>query len=397
MAENVKATFGGFDALVGNFLSSDSEEKRIGQDNEPTVDPEDIKREMESLDNPSDEDDNKDKKSTPAEDKKKSTSKKVEKEQEDDEEEEVEDDSNEEDNESQSTTNPDGDEEEIEEVELVSAFTDLFAAELGWEIGEDEKPKTAKELVKYMQNIIESNSEPKYANDEIKELDEYVKNGGKLQEFYSKVYNPELDLSTINLEKESHQKLVIKSNLKHKGYSDTRIEKLIARYEETGSLEDEAKDSYEEEKEFEQKTKKELLEQTKKQAEESMREQLKFVQNVEEIIKSSDSIRGIDISEKDKKSLMEYIFKPEADGTTKYQKEYSSNLKNLVESAYFTMKKDTLVKQIEKKASTDAIKNLKLKLKTKGKATKNSVSEENYDTKVAKLWEMASEKLTTFN
>jgi hypothetical protein len=397
MAENVKATFGGFDALVGNFLSSDSEEKRIGQDNEPTVDPEDIKREMESLDNPSDKDENnKDQKSTPAEDKKKSTSKKVENEQEEEEEEEVEDESDE-DTEPQSTTNPDGDEEEIEEVELVSAFTDLFAAELGWEIGDDEKPKTAKELVKYMQNIIESNSEPKYASDEIKELDEYVKNGGKLQEFYSKVYNPELDLSTINLEKESHQKLVIKSNLKHKGYSDTRIEKLIARYEETGSLEDEAKDSYEEEKEFEQKTKKELLEQTKKQAEESMKEQLKFVQNVEEIIKSSDSIRGIDISEKDKKSLMEYIFKPEADGTTKYQKEYSSNLKNLVESAYFTMKKDTLVKQIEKKASTDAIKNLKLKLKTKGKATKNSVSEENYDTKVAKLWEMASEKLTTFN
>ena len=386
MAENVKATFGGFDALVGNFLSKDSEEKRIGQESEPTVDPEDIKREMEALDNPEEDESEK---SDPAENKK--STKKVE-EQEDEIEEEEE--STEE---TSTSTNPDGDEEDIEELELVTAFADLFAEELGWEFGEDEKPTNAKELVKYMQNIIETNSEPKYASDEIKELDEFVKEGGNLRDFYSKVYTPEINLDKIDLEKESHQKLVIQSNLKHKGYSEARIEKLIARYEEAGSLEDEAKDSYEEEQEFEKKSKKELLEQTKKQADESMKEQLKFVQNVEEIIKSSPTIRGIDISEKDKKSLMEYIFKPEADGTTKYQKDYSSNLKNLVESAYFTMKKDTLVQQIEKKASTDAIKNLKLKLKTKGKTTKNSVSEENYDTKVAKLWEMASEKLTTFN
>ncbi len=393
MAENVKATFGGFDALVGEFLSADSEGKRIGQDNEPTVDPEDIKREMEALDDVKSDDF----KSDPADNKKKST-KKVEVVQED--EEEVEDDETEEESDEDETkisTTLDGDEEEIEELELVSAFTDLFAAELGWEIGDEEKPKTAKDLVKYMQNIIETNSEPKYASDEIKDLDNFVKEGGNLRDFYSKVYTPEINLDKIDLEKESNQKLVIQSNLKHKGYSEARIEKLIARYEEAGSLEDEAKDSYEEEQEFEKKTKKELLEHQQKQAEQSMKEQLKFVQDVEESIKSASNIRGIDISDKDKKALMEYIFKPESDGMTKYQKEYSSNLKNLIESAYFTMKKDTLVQQIEKKASTDAIKNLKLKLKTKGKSTKNTVSEENYDTKVAKLWEMASEKLTTFN
>lgn len=388
MAESdVKATFGGFDALVGNFLSADSEGKRIGQDNEPTVDPEDIKREMEALDNaPEEGDDDKGKKSDPAETKKKPT-KQVEEEQEEEEEEEN----------SDSTEETASDDEEIEELELVTAFTDLFIQELGWELTDDEKPKSAKELVKFMQDTIESNSQPKYASDEIKELDEFVKAGGNLGDFYSKVYTPELNLDKLDLEKESNQKAVIAENLRHKGYSETRIEKLIARYEEAGSLEDEAKDSYEEVKEFKEKTKKELLEQQRKQYDENLKEQLKFVQNVEEIIKSSSDIRGIEIPEKDKKALMEYIFKPDTDGMTKYQKDYSSNLKNLVESAYFTMKKDTLVKQIEKKASTDAIKNLKLKLKTKGKATKNSVSEENYDTKVAKLWEMASEKLTTFN
>ena len=388
MAENVNTTFGGFDALVGNFLSADSEGKRIDQDNEHIVDPEDIKKEMEALDTP--EKDNKSDKSNPA-DKKKPT-KEVEETK--DTEEEVEDDDTEE---GTSSTNPDGDEEDIEEVELVTAFADLFAEELGWEFGENEKPKSAKDIVNYMQNIIDENSTPKYASDEIKELDDFVKDGGNLRDFYSKVYTPEINLDKINLEKVPDQKAVISANLKHKGYSDSRIEKLIARYEENEELEDEAKDSFEEEKEYKEKTKKELLEQTKKQAAESTKEQLKFVKNVEDIISTSSTIRGIDISEKDKKSLIEYIFKPESDGSTKYQKDYSSNLKNLVESAYFTMKKDTLVKQIEKKASTNAIKDLKFKLKTKGKTTKNSVSEENYDTKVAKLWELASEQLTTFN
>ena len=388
MAENVNTTFGGFDALVGNFLSADSEGKRIDQDNEHIVDPEDIKKEMEALDTP--EKDNKSDKSNPA-DKKKPT-KEVEETK--DTEEEVEDDDTEE---GTSSTNPDGDEEDIEEVELVTAFADLFAEELGWEFGENEKPKSAKDIVNYMQNIIDENSIPKYASDEIKELDDFVKDGGNLRDFYSKVYTPEINLDKINLEKVPDQKAVISANLKHKGYSDSRIEKLIARYEENEELEDEAKDSFEEEKEYKEKTKKELLEQTKKQAAESTKEQLKFVKNVEDIISTSSTIRGIDISEKDKKSLIEYIFKPESDGSTKYQKDYSSNLKNLVESAYFTMKKDTLVKQIEKKASTNAIKDLKFKLKTKGKTTKNSVSEENYDTKVAKLWELASEQLTTFN
>ncbi|UVY48071.1 MAG: hypothetical protein [Bacteriophage sp.] len=31
-----------------------------------------------------------------------------------------------------------------------------------------------------------------------------------------------------------------------------------------------------------------------------------------------DSIYGIDIPEKDKKALLEYIFKPDADGITRY-------------------------------------------------------------------------------
>ena len=56
-----------------------------------------------------------------------------------------------------------------------------------------------------------------------------------------------------------------------------------------------------------------------------------------------DSIYGIEIPEKDKRALLEYIFKPDAEGVTKYQKDYAKSLKNLITSAYFTMKGDSFV------------------------------------------------------
>lgn len=383
MAEDTKNTFGGFDAIVDQFLSSDPGTIKPDEKDDPIVDPEEIKNQMDNLDDES--------KSNKQSDKKPATKAAPVKSEEDEEDDETEEEEIEDELESSS------DDEEIEEVELVTAFTDLFAEELGWEFGQEEKPKTAKELVKFMQDIIETNSQPRYASNEVKELDDFVKNGGNLEEYYRKVYPSEVNIDKIDIEKESNQKLIIAENLRHKGYSESRIEKLISRYEEAGSLEDEAKDSLEEVKEYKEKAKKELLDHQKKQSEQSLQEQLKFVQNVEEIIKSASDIRGISVSDKDKKELVEYIFKPEADGLTKYQKEYSSNLKNLVESAYFTMKKDSFVKQIEKKASTDAIKSLKLKLKAKGKSTKNTASDQDVDSKVSKLWEIASEKLTTFN
>lgn len=75
-----------------------------------------------------------------------------------------------------------------------------------------------------------------------------------------------------------------------------------------------------------------------------------------------DSIYGIDIPEKDKRALLEYIFKPDANGVTKYQKDYAKSLKNLITSAYFTMKGDSLIDVAKKKGKKDAIDSFKSSL-----------------------------------
>jgi hypothetical protein len=286
---------------------------------------------------------------------------------------------------------------EYEEADLVDAFADIFVEELDWKFEEGEKPKSIKELVEYMQNVIEENSAPSYASDDIKALDEFVKNGGELSDFYKQVYTTEINIDTVDLTKESNQKIIIKESLRNKGYSEQRIEKLISRYEVSDSLEEEAQDSLEEVKEHREKVKTQLLETQKKQAAIELKQQQDFISSVQKIIDEAKDVRGFELSKKEKQELVDYIFKPDKDGMTRYQKEYNNDLRNLVESAFFTMKGKDFEQQMEKKATTEAIKKLKLKLKTKGKSTKNAESDqEESNSKVPNLWDLAGRELRKF-
>lgn len=252
-----------------------------------------------------------------------------------------------------------------DESEIVSPFIDLFSAELGWEIGDEEKPKTIKELVNYMNDIIESNSKPSFASEEIEKLNKFVEDGGELKEFFSELYGDGIDPETIDLEKENNQKMVVTENLKLRGYSEDRIKKLINRYEDAGTLEDEAEDAIELLKEHKSKRKEQLLKEQEKFSQLQKTQQLKFVKDVEETVKGLAAIRNIPISLKEKQTLLDYMFKSGTDGRTAYQRDYEKNHLNLIESAYFTMKGDALLKKIETKATSEAAKTLKEKLKPK--------------------------------
>ena len=371
MAEEVKP-FGGFDAFANVFLGGDdSGEQAI-------VDPEELKRQMESLDNINNKVE--DPKGQPA-------TKTTESSEEEDV--ETEEEAEEESIEEEPT---EGDENYTEE-ELVDMFSDLFAGELGWEFDEGEKPKNVKDLIGYIQELIETSSVPNYSNEDVKALDEFVRNGGDPKDFVSKVWSLEVDPESLDLTREEHQKAIIRENLRNRGYKNERIEKLIERYEEANSLEEEANDSLEEVKEYRENNKKKLLEDKKNQRNEQLRQQQAFVQNVEKVIEDTNSIAGLELTKKEKQTLKDYIFKPERDGLTKYQKYINSNTpENLMTSAYLAMKgKDTFQKQLQQKATTDATNKLRLKLKSKGKSTKNTAPEDTDTSKSGRnLWDVAS-------
>lgn len=260
-------------------------------------------------------------------------------------------------------------EEKNEEDELeskqVTALFDAIAEELDWEFDDDEKeekPKTVEDLVKYFKEVIEEQSVPEFASEEVAKLDEFVRNGGKLEDYFS--ITPDIDFDNIDMEDENNQKLVLKELLARKGYSDKQINKKIERFEDAGVLEDEAKDAIEELQEIDSKEKEQLLEQQRIKKQELVERQQKFFDDVVGEIKSLDNIRGIKIPAKDKKELLTYIFKVDANGKTQYQKDYSKSVKNLIESAYFTMRGDTLLDAAKKQGTSSAIKNLKNSLRS---------------------------------
>lgn len=265
-------------------------------------------------------------------------------------------------------------EEEVEdnnEENVVTNFFDAMAEKLNWEFEEGEdKPKNVDELINYFQNVIEENSKPEYSSEEVEALDNFVKQGGDLKKYLT--IDAELDLDDIDIEDETNQKLVVKQLLKEKGFSTKKIDKLVSRYEEAGLLEDEAQDALEDLKEIKEEKKKQLLEDQKKAYQIQLQRQQQFYDNVVSEIKGLKNIRGITVPEKDKKVLMDYILKPDTDGKTKYQKDYAKGgVKNLIESAYFTMNADKLIEAAKREGNNSAIDKFRRSLKSSSITTKS--------------------------
>lgn len=261
---------------------------------------------------------------------------------------------------------------------------------MGWELDEDEEiPQTPEELVEYFQEVIEENSVPQYASEEVEALDKFVKNGGNLKDYFQ--IDGELDLEDFEIEdNEVNQKLVIKEFLKEKGFSSKQIDKKLTKYEDAGLLEDEATDALEALRDIREQKKQQLLEEQEKSANELKKRQQEYFNSVVTEIKGMDNIRGIKIPQKDKQALLEYIFKPTADGKTQYQKDYSKSVKNLLESAYFTMKGDTLLKAAKSEGSTAAINKFKNSLSKTGVSRKTRRQD---NTSTESMWDSFARQL----
>ena len=280
-------------------------------------------------------------------------------------------------------------EESTDETTIVTGFFDSLSEKLGWDdIEDDDKPKTVEDLIDYFNDVIEENSVPQYASEEVEQLDKFVKNGGNLRDYFS--IDSEIDLDDIDLEDESNQKLVLKEFLKEKGFNTKQIEKKLTKYEEAGILEDESQDAAEALKDIRESKKQQLLKDQENAAKLAAQRQQEYFDTVVNEIKGMDNIRGVKIPEKDKQTLLEYIFKPTSDGMTKFQKDWSKSVKNLIESAYFTMKGDTLVKAAEVKGQNAAINKFKNSLNRTGVSRKTKKQD---NTSTESMWNSFARRL----
>lgn len=203
------------------------------------------------------------------------------------------------------------------ETQNVRLFFDAFAEELGWDVNDDEKPDSMEGLVNYIEDTVRENSVPQYADERIAQLDQYVKNGGKFEDFYNNM-SQTMEYDNLNLEDESNQKMAVRDYLKLTGYSDEQINKKIERYEDADVLEDEAADALERLKEHRQYELQVQQEQQERARMENERQAVAFVNNLGTTINSLDSIRGVQIPKQDRKALFDYITRVDSDGLTQY-------------------------------------------------------------------------------
>jgi hypothetical protein len=289
-------------------------------------------------------------------------------------------------------TNDDADDTVVvdeSETEQVTAFFDAIAEQVGWsDITDEEKPKSVEDFVEYMKSAVEQSSTPRYANNQIAEMDEYVRNGGSISDYLNVA--SDINYDEIDLEDIDNQKAIVREFLSEKGFSDIQIKRKLEKYEDADLLEDESADAVEFLKETKEQKKKALLVEQKTAYEQGIQEQQRFYNNVVDEIEALTDVRGIKIPKEDKKALMEYIFKVEGDGRTRYQKEYASKTKNLIESAYFTWKGDALIDRAKRSGETSATERLKNTLKTnKVSGSKQTIN----NGSPAPLWSIASKQL----
>lgn len=252
-----------------------------------------------------------------------------------------------------------GDEPNENETTQIGLFFDAFAEELGWDVNDDEKPKSYGELVDYIGEMIHQNSTPQYANEQVAQLDAYIKNGGKFEDFYQR-QQESISYENMDLEDESNQKAAVREYLRYQGYNDDQISRKIERYEDGDMLEEEAEDALARLKDIRAN---ELAqqEQMQAQARQAQEEQARqFMESLTESVNNLDNIRGIAIPKQDRKELFDYITKVDADGLTRYQKDFNANMvNNLIESAYFTMKGDALLGEATRSGRTSAANKLR--------------------------------------
>ena len=251
---------------------------------------------------------------------------------------------------------------DVVEAQQVGLLFDAIGQSLGWnmdDIEEKNRPLTVDDLTNYLAETVKQNSVPEYADERIQQLDQFVKNGGKFEDFY-KMQSEGLNLDTIDMEDETNQKAVIKELLKHSNYSDEQINKKISRYEDADMLYEESEDALDRLKQIRKNELEEAARQQEEFAKQQEEQSKKFFNTVSADIDKLTDIRGIAVPKEDRKALFDYIFKVDQTGMSQYQKDFNEKLsKNLIESAYFTMKADALISTAKKDGESSAAEKLR--------------------------------------
>lgn len=261
---------------------------------------------------------------------------------------------------------------DVHEAQQVGLLFDAIGESFGWnmdDVKEEDRPLTVDDLTHYMREVVQQNSVPQYADERIQQLDEYVKNGGKFEDFYGK-QQQSLSYDNIDMEDEDNQKAVVSELLRYSGYTDDQIKNKISRYEDADMLEEESADALDRLKQIKQHELEVAQQQQAAYLQQQEEQSKQFYNDCMNQIKSLSSIRGVQIPKEDRAKLADYIFNVDQDGVSKFQKDYNNQenfINNLLTTAYITMKGDSFISTAKRDGESSATEKLRKMLRHQAK------------------------------
>lgn len=261
---------------------------------------------------------------------------------------------------------------DVHEAQQVGLLFDAIGESFGWnmdDIKEEDRPLTVDDLTNYMREVVQQNSVPQYADERIQQLDEYVKNGGKFEDFYGKQQQA-LSYDDMDMEDEDNQKAVVSELLRYSGYTDDQIKNKISRYEDADMLEEESADALDRLKQIKQHELEMAQQQQAAYLQQQEEQSKQFYNDCMNQIKSLSSIRGVQIPKEDRAKLADYIFNVDQNGISKFQRDYNNKdnfINNLLTTAYITMKGDSFVSTAKRDGESSATEKLRKMLRHQAK------------------------------
>ena len=261
---------------------------------------------------------------------------------------------------------------DVNEAQQVGLLFDAIGESFGWnmdDIKEEDRPLTVDDLTNYMREVVQQNSVPQYADERIQQLDEYVKNGGKFEDFYGK-QQQSLSYDNMDMEDEDNQKAVVSELLRYNGYTDDQIKNKISRYEDADMLEEESADALDMLKQIKQHELEMAQQQQAAYLQQQEEKSRQFYNDCMNQIKSLSSIRGVQIPKEDRAKLADYIFNVDQDGISKFQRDYNNKdnfINNLITTAYITMKGDSFISTAKRDGESSATEKLRKMLRHQAK------------------------------
>lgn len=261
---------------------------------------------------------------------------------------------------------------DVHEAQQVGLLFDAIGESFGWnmdDIKEEDRPLTVDDLTHYMREVVQQNSVPQYADERIQQLDEYVKNGGKFEDFYGR-QQQSLSYDNMDMEDEDNQKAIVSELLRYSGYTDDQIKNKISRYEDADMLEEESADALDRLKQIKQHELEVAQQQQAAYLQQQEEQSKQFYNDCMNQIKSLSSIRGVQIPKEDRAKLADYIFNVDQDGVSKFQRDYNNQenfINNLLTTAYITMKGDSFISTAKRDGESSATEKLRKMLRHQAK------------------------------